>query len=85
MQAKGNKLAKAFFRYLSKTHLDTRYQAFELWLELPKALKERKHVTSRAITKGDIENLLAAIKRAYRNGEISGPFKHQYAVSLPEV
>jgi hypothetical protein len=63
--------AKAFLRYLSKTRFDTRYQAFELYLELPKAIKERKHVTSRIVTKEDIENVLTAIERAYRNGEIS--------------
>ena len=62
--------AKAFFRYLSKTRFDTRYQAFELYLELPKALKERKHVTSRVVTKEDIENVLTAIEHAYKNGEI---------------
>jgi hypothetical protein len=32
--------SKAFFRYLSQTRFDTRYQAFELFLELPKALKD---------------------------------------------
>jgi hypothetical protein len=61
---------KAFLRYLSKTRFDTRYQAFELYVELPKALKERKHVTSRIVTKEDIENVLTAIERAYREGEI---------------
>jgi hypothetical protein len=57
---------KAFFRYLSKTRFDTSYQAFELYLELPKILKERKHVTSRVITQEDIENVLAAIESSYR-------------------
>jgi hypothetical protein len=63
--------AKAFFRYLSKTRFDARYQAFELYIELPKAVKERKHVTSRIVTKADIENVLTAIERTYRDGEIS--------------
>jgi hypothetical protein len=62
--------AKAFFRYLSKTRFDTRYQAFELYVELPKTLKERKHVTSRIVTKEDIQNVLTAIDRDYREGEI---------------
>jgi len=31
--------AKAFLKYLTKTHLDTRYQAFEIFLQKPKALK----------------------------------------------
>ena len=47
-----------------------RYQAFELYLELPKALKDRKHVTSRIVTKEDIENVLTEIKGAYKDGEI---------------
>jgi hypothetical protein len=64
--------AKAFFRFLSKTRFDTRYQAFELYLELPKAVKERKHVTSRIVTKEDIQNVLTAIERAFSSGEISG-------------
>jgi hypothetical protein len=62
--------AKAFFRYLSKTRFDTRYHAFDLYLELPKALKERKHITSRIVTKEDVENVLTAIGCAYENGEI---------------
>jgi hypothetical protein len=33
-------------------------------------LKERKHVTSRVVTKEDIENVLTAIERAYSDGEI---------------
>jgi hypothetical protein len=62
--------ACAFLRYLSKTRFDARYQVFELYLELPKALKERKHVTSRVVTKEDIENVLTAIERAFSDGEI---------------
>ena len=62
--------ARAFLRYLSKTRFDVRYQAFELYLELPKALKDRKHVTSRIVTKEDIENVLTEIKGAYKDGEI---------------
>jgi len=62
--------SKAFFRYLSKTRFDTRYQAFELFLELPKALKERKHVTSRIVTKEDVENVLKAIEQANDYGGV---------------
>jgi len=62
--------AKTFLRYLAKTRFDTKYQAFELYLELPKTLKERKHVTSRIVTKEDIENVLAAIERTFGKGEI---------------
>jgi integrase len=62
--------SKAFFRYLSKTRFDARYQAFELFLELPKALRERKQVTSRIVTKQDVENVLAAIEQAAKKEEI---------------
>ena len=62
--------SKAFFRYLSKTRFDTRYQAFELFLELPKAIKERKHVTSRIVTKEDVGNVLKAIGQARSNGRV---------------
>jgi hypothetical protein len=62
--------SRAFLRYLSKTRFDVRYQAFELYLELPKALKERKRVTSKIVTKEDIENVLAAVEQSHKNGEI---------------
>ena len=62
--------ATAFLKYLSKTHFDTRYQAFDLFLEMPKGLKVRKHVTSRIVTQADVENVLRAIKTAFEDGEI---------------
>ena len=62
--------ATAFLKYLSKTHFDTRYQAFDLFLEMPKGLKARKHVTSRIVTKEDVENVLRALNRAFANGDI---------------
>ncbi|MGZ4944175.1 MAG: hypothetical protein ACXV6K_07845 [Halobacteriota archaeon] len=62
--------AKAFLTCLAKLHFDTRYHAFQLFLEMPKGLKERKHVTSRIVTEEDIRNVLSAIERSYQNGEI---------------
>jgi len=62
--------ATAFLKYLAKTHFDPRYQAFELFLEMPKGLKARKHVTSRIVTKEDVENVLLAIRQAYEKEEI---------------
>jgi len=62
--------ATAFLKYLAKTHFATRYQAFELFLEMPKGLKARKHVTSRIITKKDVESVLLAIRRGYEEEEI---------------
>jgi len=62
--AKGKALnfAKAFLRYLTKIQLDTRYQAFEIFLQKPKALKERKNLTARIITKEDIAYNFAYFK-----------------------
>ena len=57
--------ASAFLKYLAKTHFDARYQAFELFLEKPKSLKARKHVTSRIVTKEDVENVLRALEAAF--------------------
>jgi len=62
--------AKGLLKYLTKTTFDTRFQAFELFLEMPKVLKTRKHVTSRIVTKEDIENLLKAIEKAFSIGRI---------------
>ncbi len=62
--------AKGLLKYLTKTTFDTRFQAFELFLEMPKVLKTRKHVTSRIVTKEDIENVLKAIEKAFSIGRI---------------
>jgi hypothetical protein len=62
--------ATAFLKYLSKTRLDTRYSIYELFLERPKVLKERKRVTNR-VTKEDIVNVLTYITKAEREGRIS--------------
>jgi len=71
--AKGKVLnfSKAFLKYLTKIHLDTRYQAFEIFLQKPKALKERKNVTARIITKEDIANIIVHISKAEQEGLIS--------------
>ena len=41
-----------------------------LFLEMPKGLKARKHVTSRIVTKEDVENVLLAIRQTYEEEEI---------------
>ncbi len=63
--------ACAFLKYLSKSRLDTRYGTYELFLERPKTLKERKRITDRIITKGDIKNVFSYIAKAEREGHIS--------------
>jgi hypothetical protein len=80
--AKGKTLnfAKAFLKYLTKIHLDTHYQAFDIFLHKPRALKERKNVTARIITKEDIANILLHISLAENEGLIS----HRKAHSLSD-
>jgi integrase len=63
--------AKAFLKYLTKIRLDTSYRAFELFLEMPKQIKQRMAVTSRIITHTDRDNVLTHIKRAELEGRIS--------------
>ena len=53
--------ARAFLRYMSKISFDERYAAFDLFLQLPRSVKEQKRVTDRIVTKEDGENVLAAI------------------------
>ncbi|MGA9080564.1 MAG: hypothetical protein WB581_10100 [Halobacteriota archaeon] len=47
--------ARAFLHYMSKISFDQRYAAFDLFLQLPRSVKERKHVTSRIVTKDDVK------------------------------
>jgi integrase len=61
---------KGLLKYLTKTTFDTRFQAFELFLEMPKVLKTRKHVTNRIVTKEDVEPVLQAIEQSLSAGRI---------------
>jgi integrase len=62
--------ARAFLRYMSKISFDQRYAAFDLFLQLPRSVKEQKRVTDRIVTKEDVENVLTAIGHANRSGSI---------------
>jgi hypothetical protein len=55
---------KGLLKYLTKTTFDTRFQAFELFLEMPKVLKTRKHVTNRIVTEEDVQHVLQAIEQS---------------------
>ena len=74
--------AKSFLSYLTKIRLDTRYLAFGIFLEMPKAVKVRKATTSRIITQADIKNVLRYIKRAEQEGTISQRRSLQYAAFI---
>jgi integrase len=71
--------AKAFLKFLTKVRLDTRYHAFEVFLDRPKFIKARNNVTSRIVTKEDIENVLNHIRNAAKHGLISSYRLQQYA------
>jgi hypothetical protein len=70
--------ATGFLKFLAKTKMEPRYTSFEVYLEMPGAVKERKSVTSRIVTKADIENVLAYIKQAEQKGHISKQRATQY-------
>ena len=70
--------AVAFLKHLAKIHLDVRYRSFELFLERPRRVKVRKNVTSRIVTKEDIERILDHIRRAECRGIISRSRAEQY-------
>jgi len=70
--------ATAFLKYLAKIRLDMRYRAFELFLERPRRVKVRKNVTSRIVTKEDIERVLDHIHSAECSGSISRSKAEQY-------
>jgi len=61
---------RAFLKHLSKLYLNAHYQAFEMFLAKPKAIKERKVVTDRIIALDDVTNLLNHIVNDYRAGKI---------------
>ncbi|MGZ4861933.1 MAG: hypothetical protein ACXV2E_04015 [Halobacteriota archaeon] len=69
--------AKAFLKFLTKTRLDTRYHAFEVFLERPRAIKPRR-ITNRIIVKEDIENVLSHIQNSEHVGSISNERTQQY-------
>jgi hypothetical protein len=71
--------AVAFLKFLAKTKMEPRYTSFEVYLEMPRAVKERKSMTQRIVTKDDIENVLEFIKQAERDEKISAERSAQYS------
>jgi hypothetical protein len=74
--------AVAFLKYLTKTRLDNRYHTFSIFLERPKTLKHRKRITSRIITKSDIEHILAYINKAESEGRLNTYRAQQYTAFI---
>jgi len=73
--------AKCFLKYLTKTKLDSRYYAFDIFLDRPKNLEVRKNVTNRIITKEDVGNILAYIQTALNEERIS-PLRAQHYIAF---
>ena len=71
--------ATAFLRFLARTKLEPRYTSFAIYLERSRAVKEKKRVTGRIVTKEDIANVLAYIRNAEKNGKISSRRAQNYA------
>jgi integrase len=71
--------AKSFLEHLAATQDEPRYQTFVPYLKLPKAVKERKSVTSRIVSMEDISNVLEYIKKAERGGETNSARSAQYS------
>ena len=71
--------AKSFLKFLATTRAEPSYLTFAPYLELPKTVKERKSVTSRIVTKEDINNVLKHIAKAEREGKISPERSTQYS------
>ncbi len=74
--------AQSFLSYLTKVRLDTLYLAFGIFLQMSKAVKVRKAITSRIITQVDIKNVLRYIKRAEQEGKISQGRSLQYVAFI---
>jgi hypothetical protein len=70
--------AVSFLKFLAKTKIEPRYTSFEVFLEMPRAVKKRKSVTSRIVTKEDIENVLSYIRNAENEGLISHQRSQHY-------
>ena len=77
--AKVLSFAEGFLKFLAKTRMDPRYTSFAIFLEMPKAVKERKTMTERIVTKDDIESVLRHIKQAHEKENISASRAAQYS------
>ena len=70
---------KSFLSFLARTKADQQYLSFGIWLDMPKAVKEKKSVTSRIVVREDVRNVLRHIRDAEEAGRISSERAHNYA------
>jgi integrase len=77
-QSKVLNFTKGFLKYQSKLTFDQRYLAFDMFLEKPKVRKVQKRMTSRVVTKDDIEHILSAVKQSVQQGSIDEAHARQF-------
>jgi integrase len=70
--------ATSFLKHLSRTRGEPRYQSFDVYLELPKAVMARRAVTGRIVTREDIAAVFERITACAERGEISAPRARNY-------
>ncbi|MFA5002179.1 MAG: hypothetical protein WC502_04290, partial [Methanolinea sp.] len=75
-------ILRSFLKYLTRTRMDTRFVGFDIFLEPPRIKKERKTVTQRIVTKGDIENILAVFRNAQSSGSLDDDRALQYSTFI---
>ncbi len=69
---------KSFLSFLARTKNDQQYVSFIILLEMPRAVREKKRVTERIITREDIANVLAHIRNADESGKITSERAQNY-------
>jgi integrase len=62
--------AAAFLNFLAQTKIDTRYLSFTLFLQPPKAIRAKKALTDRIVTRADVEEVLKRIDIAGQTQKI---------------
>jgi integrase len=62
--------AVAFLKFIAKARFDPKIQSFEVYLELPKAIKVRKAVTERIVRRDDVVAVLKRIGICAQSGKI---------------
>jgi hypothetical protein len=81
--------AVSFLKFLAKTKMEPRYASFEAFLEMPKAVKERKSVTSRIVTTSKTflgtSSRLKIMEKLTLNGQHSIPLLSPLARSQVNV
>jgi len=74
--------ATAFLKFLATTRSEPKFNSITPYLELPRTVKDRKHITERIVTKEDIENVLRYIKNAEQSGKIDSKRAAQYTAII---